>query len=265
MYRIGEFSQITHLTIKALRYYDEVGILKPSLVLDNGYRFYNEEDFQRAMQIQLLKSLNFSINEIKDVFTNVVDENDLQDYLLEKKLMIEKQMRNEKKIIQMINTYLKPPADKQGHQFQYEISIETTQEQLIACISFQENYANCSEYFAKLFKVAKSKVCYAPFNLYYDTDFKEKAIIEACVPIRERFQAKNIEIKILPQTKTIKTTHIGKYDYLGHAYKAILDYAKENRIELGKPTKEVYLKGPGMFMKGNPDKYITEIYVPIKE
>lgn len=265
MYRIGEFSQITHLTIKALRYYDEVGILKPSFVLKNGYRYYNEEDFQRAMQIQLLKNLDFSINEIKDVLANVVDESDLQDYLLEKKLMIEKQIKNEKRVIQMIDTYLKPSVDKQGFHFQYEMSIEIIEEQLIAYMSFQGNYANCSEYFPKLFKATKSKVCDAPFNLYFDTEFKEKAIIETCIPIKERFLAKNIEIKTLPQMKVIKTTHIGRYDSLGYAYKAILDYAKENHIELSSPTKEVYLKGPGMFMKGNPDKYITEIYIPIKE
>lgn len=48
MYKIGEFSKITNLTIKALRYYDEENILKPSLRENNGYRLYSKEDIKKA-------------------------------------------------------------------------------------------------------------------------------------------------------------------------------------------------------------------------
>ena len=106
MYKIGEFSKITNLTVKALHYYDEIGLLKASLVLDNGYRYYNEDDFHKAMKIILLKELGFTINEIKDVLSNIENEDDLQDYLLEKKKKIEKQIQNEKRILNLIDTYL---------------------------------------------------------------------------------------------------------------------------------------------------------------
>ena len=66
MYRIGEFSRITSLTVKALRYYDEEGILSPSERDKNGYRLYNETDYEKARQIVLLRELDFSIMEIKD-------------------------------------------------------------------------------------------------------------------------------------------------------------------------------------------------------
>ena len=42
MYKIGEFSKITNLTIKALHYYDEIDLLKPHRILENGYRMYND-------------------------------------------------------------------------------------------------------------------------------------------------------------------------------------------------------------------------------
>ena len=49
MYKIGEFSKITNLTVKTLRYYDEEHILPPShRNEENGYRFYDEEDFEKA-------------------------------------------------------------------------------------------------------------------------------------------------------------------------------------------------------------------------
>lgn len=48
MYKIGGFSKITGLTVKALRYYDEQGILAPSERLKSNYRLYNEQDFEKA-------------------------------------------------------------------------------------------------------------------------------------------------------------------------------------------------------------------------
>lgn len=265
MYKIGEFSKITCLTIKALHYYDEIGILRPSLILENGYRLYDENDFMIALRIKLLKELGFTINEIKDVLSNITNEDDLQDYLIEKKKNIQKQIKTEKQLIQMIDTYLKPPKDQGGKMMNYEMSIVDINEQLVASLSFEGPYQECSQYIGKLFKATKNKANGQPFNMYYDGEYKENAQIEVCLPIKEKFQAKDIEIKTLPKIKAIKTTHYGKYDDLSYAYKAILDYAIANHIELQIPVREVYIKGPGIFMKGNPDKYITEIYIPMKE
>ncbi len=48
-------------------------------------------------------------------------------------------------------------------------------------------------------------------------------------------------------------------------YAAIDSYAEQNKLKLCPPFREVFIKGPGMFLKGNPDKYITEIQFPIQE
>ena len=68
MYKIGEFSKITNLTVNALRYYDEENILNPSYRCEeNSYRFYEDTNFKKAELIVLLRELSFSISEIKDV------------------------------------------------------------------------------------------------------------------------------------------------------------------------------------------------------
>ena len=55
MYRISQFSKISGLTVKALRYYDQENILQPTFRNeDNQYRYYNEEDLKKS---QLIKSL----------------------------------------------------------------------------------------------------------------------------------------------------------------------------------------------------------------
>ena len=67
MYKIGEFSKLIDLSIKTLRYYDEIGILSPK-VIDKftGYRYYNDDSILECEMIKLLKSVGFSLEEIRD-------------------------------------------------------------------------------------------------------------------------------------------------------------------------------------------------------
>ncbi|MBR6478020.1 MAG: methyltransferase domain-containing protein [Lachnospiraceae bacterium] len=66
-YSSGSFANKAHVTKKTLRYYDEHGFLKPSFVNENGARFYTEQDFQKMQQIQMLKYLGFSLEDIREM------------------------------------------------------------------------------------------------------------------------------------------------------------------------------------------------------
>jgi DNA-binding transcriptional MerR regulator len=74
MYQIGEFSKINKITVKTLRYYDRVGLLKPAFVDDdNGYRYYSSEQLPIIHKIIALRQMDFSINEILDLLTSEDD------------------------------------------------------------------------------------------------------------------------------------------------------------------------------------------------
>ena len=75
MYKIGEFSKIVDLSVKTLRYYDAVGILCPGKIDEfTGYRYYNDENIAEAELIKLLKSVNFSLEEILIYKDNLTEE-----------------------------------------------------------------------------------------------------------------------------------------------------------------------------------------------
>ena len=89
--------------------------------------------------------------------------------------------------------------------------------------------------------------------------------MELCVPTEATPSGNGIEVKEMPRIKAVCVTHIGSYETLTSAYAAIDSYAEQNKLKLRPPFREVFIKGPGMFLKGNPDKYITEIQFPIQE
>ena len=65
MYKIGDFAKIVDIPVRTLRFYDTYGVLQPSEI-DNftGYRYYSDENIVECELIKLLKSLDFTLEEI---------------------------------------------------------------------------------------------------------------------------------------------------------------------------------------------------------
>src|SRR5437868_13948525 len=64
--KVGELVRRTGLTIRTLHHYDEIGLLKPSLHTEAGYRLYTAGDIARLQQVLSLRQLGFSLDEIRD-------------------------------------------------------------------------------------------------------------------------------------------------------------------------------------------------------
>ncbi len=74
-YRIGEFSSMTGLSIRTLRYYDEIELLTPAEVdLFTNYRYYSEEQLSDVKIIETLKEVGFSLEEIKNSWNHLNNE-----------------------------------------------------------------------------------------------------------------------------------------------------------------------------------------------
>ena len=87
-YKIGEFSKLVGISVKTLRYYDECGVLKPSKIdTFTGYRYYSDNDIMDFEFIKMLKSLDFTLDEIVR-YKDCLDE----DIIIKKKKEIEERM-----------------------------------------------------------------------------------------------------------------------------------------------------------------------------
>lgn len=64
--KIGELAERTGLTIRTLRWYDQIGLLPPSGRTEAGHRVYNEEDLARLQKVLSLRALDFTLEEITD-------------------------------------------------------------------------------------------------------------------------------------------------------------------------------------------------------
>ena len=90
LYKIGEVANLCSISIKTLRYYEELGLIKPAKVdIYSGYRYYNVSNIEIIYKIQLLKELGFSLQEIKEF-----DENSFKNKIESINTQIEKLKAN---------------------------------------------------------------------------------------------------------------------------------------------------------------------------
>lgn len=68
-YSIGETAQMTGVTIRALRHYDKIGLLRPAEISESGYRYYTEKEIAELQQILFYRELDFSLEEIKNLLS----------------------------------------------------------------------------------------------------------------------------------------------------------------------------------------------------
>ncbi|MFB2580977.1 MerR family transcriptional regulator [Herbiconiux sp. P15] len=67
MMHIGELAERTELSLRTIRHYDEIGLLKPSGRTEGGFRLYTEGDFSRLMLIRRMKPLGFPLEEMSEL------------------------------------------------------------------------------------------------------------------------------------------------------------------------------------------------------
>ena len=71
LFTIGEMGRLFRTNIRTLRYYDEIGLLKPEMVdASTGYRYYSSRQFERMNTIKYLRTLNMPLDKIRAFFEN---------------------------------------------------------------------------------------------------------------------------------------------------------------------------------------------------
>jgi len=267
-FTIGEFSKVTGLTVKTLRFYHEQGILSPTAIdHETGYRYYDERKIEAARIIAELRRLDFSIVEIGDILRSCADDSDLLDSLHRQRKAINDRMQHDREISRRLDQLI--DHERELRETMQNTTFEVQQKHLepirIAAVRMKGKYSECGKAFARIGKRFGRHICGKAFLLHYDVEYHEDdADFEACLPIRKGESTDGISVRELSGGQCVALMHEGPYDDLGRSYAKILKHVKGIGCEIEMPTREVYIKGPGMIFKGNPKKYLTEIQLLVR-
>ena len=263
MLKIGEFSKLSMLTVKALRFYEKEGLLNPTHVDEwTGYRFYEASQLETAATIKALRQLDFSVEEIKAHLSGVP----LKEALRAKQAELQKKQADISARISVIN-YLMEENDMKYQAVMKDIG---------ECIVYSEErtlekYSDVSmlvlESAEECLRLNPGMECTKPdygFCEYLDGEYRETnmRIRYSQAVTKMGVGNERIQFRSLPATKAICIYHKGDYDRLGEAYAYIYRYAAENGYEVAGLHREVYIDG--VWNKENMEDWLTEIQLPVK-
>ncbi len=92
MKTVKDVSEISGVSIRTLRYYDEIGLLKPTELSDAGYRLYDNKALERLQEIMFFKELEIPLEDIKKIMDSPNYDKE-QALLTQKNLLGKRQIR----------------------------------------------------------------------------------------------------------------------------------------------------------------------------
>ncbi|MCE1247700.1 MAG: MerR family transcriptional regulator [Firmicutes bacterium] len=296
MFRIGDFSRLSYVSIKALRYYDELGLLKPERVdSSTGYRYYTAGQLPLLNRIVALKDLGFTLDQIKLLLSGKISAEQIKSILNAKRSEIERQITMEQEKLLRVEARLKLIEGEMSFFSDIDVVVKRIEAQKVIGIREKVNecyapadfmpeiygqnliereildrYPGVVMIFEKLCRIilAKGGKLIPPATItYYDTEYKETDIdMEASIPVSGfDYDEDKIKTYILPAVKQAACLiHHGTYDTLIKSYDILMKWIEQNEYQIVGPVRESYIQLVGFGASTEKD-CITEIQFPVEK
>jgi DNA-binding transcriptional MerR regulator len=264
-YSIGDFSKISRLGIKTLRYYHEVGLLLPTRIDKfSSYRYYDEKSLSRVQTIIRLKELDFPLDKIKEILDNNKDDQSLIRYMREQLTVVNRQIDEYGSIRGKIETFIR--LESEIPEPIRDVETKVVPDVFIASVKYKGRYEDIGQHMSRLLDVFQSVIAGPSFCLYHDEHHADENMkIECCMPITRKIPAAGFQFTTLPGGRMVSIMHEGDYSSIWMSYQKIVDYMNKHDLPIIPPTREIYLRGAGMILPGDPEKYLTEIQFLFKD
>jgi effector-binding domain-containing protein len=266
LFSIGDFSRMSRLSVKALRLYDQEGILRPGYVdPQSGYRYYSSAQLPEANVVQLLRSLELPLPEVRE-FLREPGQLKRRDLLDAHRERLENRLREYGSIISSIERLI----EGKERVMEREVTVKEVAEQAVLSVRFKTTLADIGDSVGQaygaifsLMGTTGTRPAGPPFMLYHDEELKEEDMdLEACVPVEgNAVGGEGVVARMLSGGRFASTMHTGPYNEIGEAYQALVLWIRENDLESAGPFRDIYLVGPQQV--ADPADYRTEVVCPI--
>jgi effector-binding domain-containing protein len=265
---IGAFSKVCRLTIKALRHYDELDLLKPAWVdPESGYRFFSLSQARQATRIGQMRALGLPLDEIRlalgspQEFRQVVQRHRARVLAL---------METQQTVLLALEDLL----DGKEAEMKNEVLIKEVPAFQILGVRTLVTLAEIPVVFGQIFGelcayLGQRNVAPAgpPMTIYHDpVDQSEpdRWDMEISIPVsrplagQDRMRGHELE-----QAKVAYTLHEGPYGQssVSETYRGLMAWIQSQNLRIAGPPREIYLVGPGHNL--SPENYRTEIQWPV--
>jgi DNA-binding transcriptional MerR regulator len=263
---IGRFSRLCRLSVKALRLYDELGLLEPAQVdSETGYRYYRMEQASTAERIRLMRSLDMPLEQIRS-FLQETDPEAVRAILVRQREQMRQQMAELTVALEGLDRMIGAPVSLAKTIGIKDVAAQTVLGKSVETDSEGESKAIGAAFFdlyRHLFEIGMSPNVDPPFCIVDDLQSEEDRVrFEVCVPISSPAPAgRGMSVREIPAIRAAYTMHAGPYDGLAAAERALADWMQQKGLEPIGPERAVYVVSVALVK--DPCELRTEIQWPI--
>jgi len=269
MLKIGEFSRLSRVSVRMLRHYDEIGLLKPVETDEmTSYRYYGEEQLAVMARITALKDMGFALADIVRILEIYDDREKLDGYLKRRQEELTELDRQTR--IRLALTGTARRRLREDKTMEFDITVRTIPERYAACVRMNiPRYEDEGRLLGVLMQETAALnlipddpcLCAAEFP---DEEYREENVnvivwktVKGTYPDTE-----HVRFKTLPAVKVACCVMKGSYDKMPECYAAVISFMKGNGYEPAGPMFNIYHVSPAE--TSNPDEFVTEVCYPVK-
>ena len=243
---IGEFSRITHLSIKTLRRYHEAGLLEPAHVdRQTGYRYYSVDQVPTAQVIHRFRELGMPVREVGELVA-VTDPGARAALIAHHLERLETQLDQTRAAAVALRRLLQPdPAPLDVHRRRTEAATVAAVRDVVDLSDVLAWYDSAmSELDAVLGAVGTVRT--GPPGGLYDNELftEERGAMVAYIPVADPPSHGAVTPLIIPAIDLATTIHTGPHDDIDVTYAALGTYVSQQALQIAGPVREIYHAGP---------------------
>jgi DNA-binding transcriptional MerR regulator len=256
MIKIGDFSRLAQVSVRTLRLYDEMGLLKPAHIdRFSDYRYYNIEQLPRLNRILVLKDLGFSLEQIARMLKDNVPLDQMKGMLVMKQAEAEREVAEAQARLARVAARLQQ-IENEGKAPAYDVMLKQVEPMTIASIrqivpSVEDFGPHCIEQYRELYDwLDDHDIAFTGHEiaLYHNTEYTEVDIdYEAATPIKPQ-DARNstpssmVVIRDLPAVPLMASiVHHGCFRDVTRVIQGLFTWMALNRYTVAGPLREIHL------------------------
>lgn len=267
MIRIGLFSRLGQVSIKTLRHYDDIGLLRPVLTDEwSGYRYYALDQLPCLNRILALKDLGLTLGEIARSLERGLSAGDLRAMLARQQQRVDEETAR----LERVRARLRQ-IESEGNMTDYDVVLKKVEPQIVASVRATiSDWEQVGPTFNHLFDEAfgyvaqnGGKVAGPPFDVWHDCEMPDMQV-EAFVPLQSPIPGSDrVQVSEMPGIPTAAcAVHHGPLSGISAAVQAVVAWTEANGCKITGPFREVYLEHQ---RDGDPNASVTEIQYPIEK
>ena len=255
LFSIGAFADMTRLSIKALRLYDQLGLLQPLHVdPQTGYRYYGVDQLSSARMIRNMREMDMPLATIRQVLAVLPSLPAQAEALLRE--YEEMRIGQVEQIRTQIQQFIQQ-IQKENNPMSLEVNVKSIAQQQVLSVThhikvnkLDETIRTSVDSMYAMLKEQKVEASAPPFGIFHGAiNEQEDGPLEICLPVNGQVKGKStVQVKQLQGGDAACVMTLGAqtdFPAILGAYDAAADWINKNGYAMAEPPREIWHSGPG--------------------